>query len=103
MITSRFPHESIAEDGANASAPRVLHSLSLTGLSSTTSSCWWATLASIPAATLLLWHTPSCHSIGEISIAIIGRANDADGSTVGSLPWTALSMQHHSFLPTEHP
>ena len=87
------------EEGASASAPRVHHSLSLTGLSSTTSSCWWAALASIVAAPVLLWRTPSCHPVGETRIAIVGRAGGADRSaTGGGLPWAALSM--HPATPT---
>lgn len=81
------------EDGACASAPRVHPSLSLTRLSSTTSSCWWAALASIPAAPILLWRTPSGHPIGEACVAIVGsRSGGCGRSATGALSWAALSM-----------
>ena len=79
----------VPEDGTGASAPQVHHS---PNLSSATSSCWWAGLASIPAAPILLWRTPSCHPIGKASIAIIGRAGCTDWGAAGSLTWAALSV-----------
>merc|ERR1712008_87702 len=55
---------------ASASAPRVHRSPSLTGLSSATSSCWWATLAGVVAAPILLWCAPSRHPVGEALVLI---------------------------------
>jgi len=96
------------EDGASASAPRVHRSLSLTGLSSATSSCWWAALASIPAAPILLWCTPSGHPVGEACVAIVGGRSGAGRSATGALSWAALSMHPAAPLflahrPSHHP
>jgi len=96
------------EDGAGASAPRVHRSLSLTRLSSTTSSCWWAALASIPAAPILLWRTPSGHPVGEACVAIVGGRSGAGRSATGALSWAALSMHPAAPLflahrPSHHP
>jgi len=97
------------EDGASAGdPPEVHHSLSPTGLLRTTSSCWWAALAGIPAAPILLGRTPPCHPIGKACVAIIGRAGDADRSATSSLPWAALSMHpaaplFFSHRPSHHP
>lgn len=102
VATSRNTLRTSPEDGAGASASQVLHSLSPTGISSTTSNCWWATLASILAAPILLWHTPPCHPIGKTCVAIVGRAGDADGSATGSLVWAALSMHPATPLLLAH-
>jgi len=96
------------EDGASASAPRVHRSLSLTGLSSATSSCCRAALASIVAAPVLLWRTPSCHPVRKACVAIVGRAGGADRRATGTLSWAALSMHPAApfFLahrPAHHP
>ena len=108
LAASRSMLRESPEDGASASAPRVHRSLSLTGLSSTTSSCWWATLASIVAAPILLWCTPSRHPIGETRIAVVGRGGGAGRSATGALPRAALSMHPAAPLllahrPSNHP
>jgi len=96
-----------------AQAPATLactaHRASLTALSSTTSSSWRATLASIPAAPILLWRTPSRHPIGKASVAIVGSGSSCDAwSATGALPWAALSMHPAAPLfltngPSHHP
>jgi len=96
------------EDGAGASAPRVHRSLSLTRLSSTTSSCWWAALASIPAAPILLWCTPSGHPVGEACVAVVGGRSGAGRSAAGALSRATLSMHPAAPLllahrPSHHP
>lgn len=67
-------------------------SSSLVGLSSTTSSCWRATLASIRAAPLLLGNTPTSHPVGESCIAIVWSSGGDNGSATGCLPRATLSM-----------
>jgi len=99
------------EDGAQAPAPLACtaHRASLTALSSTTSSSWRATLASIPAAPILLWRTPSRHPIGKAGIAIVGSGSSSDAwSATGALPWAALSVHPAAPLlltngPSRHP
>ena len=81
---------------------------SLTGLSSAAASCWWATLASVLAAPLLLWRTPSRHPIGEACVAIVGSAGSTDRSASSTLARAALSMHPAApfFLahrPSHHP
>lgn len=84
-------------------------SLSLAGLSSATSSCWWATLAGIVAAPVLLWCAPSRHPVGEARIAVVGRGGGTGRSaTAGGLPRAALSMHPAAPLllahgPSNHP
>jgi len=70
--------------------------------SSTASSCWWAALPCIPAAPILLWRTPPCHPVGKTSIAIVGRAGDADWSATSTLPWAAFSMNSATPLLLAH-
>jgi len=98
------------EDGAQAPAPLACtaHRASLTALSSTTSSSWRATLASIPAAPILLWRTPSRHPVGKACVAIVGSAGDAHRRTPDALSWAPLSMHPAAPLllahrPSHHP
>jgi len=100
--------ESIAGRCADASAPRVHHSLSLTGRSSTASSCGWAALASIPAAPILLWRTPSRHPVGKACVAIVGSAGSTDRRAPNALSWAPLSVHPAAPLllahrPSYHP
>jgi len=72
---------------------------SLTGLSSTAASCWWATLASVPAAPLLLWRTPSRHPIGKACVAIVGRAGSTDRSASSTLLLAGAALSMHPAAP----
>jgi len=78
------------------------------GRSSATSSCWRASLASILAAPILLWRTPSCHPVGKACIAIVRGSDGCDRRATGSLPWAALPMHPAAPLllahrPSHHP
>jgi len=74
-----------------------------TGLSSTTSSCWWAALASILATPILLRCTPTRHPVGEACVAIVGGRSDGGGrSATGALPWAALTVHPAAPLLLAH-
>jgi len=101
--------EGIAGRWRRRQRPRVHRSLRLTGLSSTTSSCCWAALASILAAPILLWCTPPRHPVGEACVAIVGSRSSGGGrSATGTLSWAALAMHPAAPLflahrPSHHP
>jgi len=73
----------------------------LMGLSSTAPSCWWATLAGILAAPILLWRTPPCHPVCEACIAVV-RSAGGDRSATGALPRAAFPMHPAAPLLLAH-
>merc|ERR1740123_656903 len=71
-------------------------------------SCWWATLAGVVPAPILLWCAPSRHPVGEARIAVVGRGGGTGRSATGALPRAALSMHPAAPLllahrPSNHP
>jgi len=77
---------------ALAAAPLLNH-IHQHQCSSTSTSCWWAALASIAAAPCLLCHRPPCLPVCKSCITVIRRrCCNACNATTATLICTALAM-----------